>query len=532
MILRISSLILIIFLWIILSSAQDVSGKAQNLQADFIQKEPEKTLGQNTTFIGSFFSATRKENPDSISSLIQSYAVGAPGDGRFKKLYYVNPRYRQDVRRYSILYNFFKKDVVDHGYDFKSKPLFILTADNFIGSILSGAFIGGIASLFADHKQRTFLYWSAGTFAVIFPFKQFRFGSLRKRSAVKMYGNWHEFSRIQREAEDLKNIQKFDRIGYYKHFLLQHPKGAAEEFVSSRIAYIEAERKEYKLAVKENTIESYSSFLNKYPNGKLLENAEVKLDSAIYSKVLAKNNLETFNSFIKKYPTSAHVYDARDRRNEFLYADAALKNTIAAYQEFLTIGGSDVFQDEARVKLAQLLQKEYSLVDQTNIDELKYFISNYPEASQVPEARKKAEQLILKKLSAENFKEQFRIEEIQPDSGEKIWFGSTTLVITHKAGKVEGRLDDSYFEGDNITYLGQIEPDKPDYGMLGRFPVPTAEYSILRFVGNAKFKGIEINGTNQNNPLSFMFVEKLGLVHIHGEGTVTLKNGESVILHD
>ncbi|MBF0227909.1 MAG: tetratricopeptide repeat protein [Desulfobacterales bacterium] len=60
----------------------------------------------------------------------------------------------------------------------------------------------------------------------------------------------------------------------------------------------------FKLAKQNNTIESYNSFLKKYPNSAQAKEAWQLLATLEFNKVKDINTVEAFKNFIKNYPKS------------------------------------------------------------------------------------------------------------------------------------------------------------------------------------------------------------------------------------
>lgn len=89
---------------------------------------------------------------------------------------------------------------------------------------------------------------------------------------------------------------------------------------------LKKEESAYNKAVKENTVESYKKFIEKYPDGANTENAKRKLVKLEWEKAAAENTVEAYRTFIKEYkgyPSDSSYFELAQRNIEALTKKSA-----------------------------------------------------------------------------------------------------------------------------------------------------------------------------------------------------------------
>lgn len=134
---------------------------------------------------------------------------------------------------------------------------------------------------------------------------------------------------------------------------------------AKRLSAIKAEEDAWINACKLNSANSFSSFLNKYPNSKHKDTATRKLkackEAKDWNQAKVSNTITKLEGFIKNYPNSIHVAEARTIISE-LKEDNAWKtaqniDTIESYKSYLS----------------QYPNGQYVFVAENNIETLKKF---------------------------------------------------------------------------------------------------------------------------------------------------------------
>jgi hypothetical protein len=73
------------------------------------------------------------------------------------------------------------------------------------------------------------------------------------------------------------------------------------------------QNKEWKKALKINSIESYTKFLKKFPEGNLSDSASKRIEILSYNQALSSASVLEYENFIKKYPESRYSADLRSK---------------------------------------------------------------------------------------------------------------------------------------------------------------------------------------------------------------------------
>ncbi len=105
------------------------------------------------------------------------------------------------------------------------------------------------------------------------------------------------------------------------------------------------EKADWNTAKSMNTIESYESFISKYPSSIFAIEARKEIEKINYREAESLNTAEAYEKFIHAYPNGAMTYQARQG---IYYLRAKEKDTIAAYEEFLKMFSNGRFVPRAK----------------------------------------------------------------------------------------------------------------------------------------------------------------------------------------
>ena len=144
-------------------------------------------------------------------------------------------------------------------------------------------------------------------------------------------------------------------------------------------------------AQKTNTIESFETFMSKYPDAQEFGSAEKERDKLAYSKALSYNTIDAFKNFLKNYPKAIQVNDAWEKIYSIAYESAVLENSIQAYESFIYNYPKAKQVVAATEKIHELAFEEAKSENTSNAYES--FIYNYPKAKQVVVATEKIHEL-------------------------------------------------------------------------------------------------------------------------------------------
>ena len=483
-----------------------------------------KTDSTNNLFITLFNQAAIAEDTDQLKSLFKRFNIGKAEDGNTQKFYYVHKSNKSYVSTTSTFKNLFGNNIVDRGYNSKGSALFTYTADNFLGSLLSGALVGGIATLFADDKGRAFLYWSVPTFVLTFVLKQPRFSSFEHKSAIRYAGKWLPLSDIHSEANTLQKAYKINDIRNYENFLYTYPGGIPSPFVKGKIAYLKKEWSDFQEAENSATVEAYDNFLKRYPASRFKAQILAKRDELIFAQVKREDTINAYADFLARYPDSKFRQEAFARKAKLAFDIAREKDTIEAYQTFLFSNSTSEYADSAWAIIGDKQEMEFYEIDPENIAALQAFVGKYPDARISRDARQMIENKVVADLRKRGFHRQFVIRDIQSEEGPDIVRGNKTFFQISPGG--QSILDMNKYADDGMTFRGaSMWTGNTEMSEIRA----TAAGSIWRFVGKAYYKDYVFEGKSLIDPLSFMFVQNRGFVYIHGHGEVTLKDGRKVV---
>lgn len=199
-----------------------------------------------------------------------------------------------------------------------------------------------------------------------------------EKEAEEKKAKEEEEKRRQQELNAWRTANRNNTSTGYQVYLNMYPLGEhVQEAVKRRTECIKAEEEAKRLsaikaeedawinACKLNSANSFSSFLNKYPNSKHKDTATRKIkackEAKEWDQAKVSNTITKLDAFIKNYPNSIHVAEAKTIISE-LKEDNAWKtaqniDTIESYKSYLS----------------QYPNGQYVFVAENNIETLKKF---------------------------------------------------------------------------------------------------------------------------------------------------------------
>lgn len=163
------------------------------------------------------------------------------------------------------------------------------------------------------------------------------------------------------------------------------------------------EREAYESACNKGTIDALKLFLNNYPKSKYVKEVntkirslELKKEKDAYSSACHIGTLDSFTNFLNKYPKSQYAKDIKNRIKDFdLWSIARKNNTIQAYNTYLQNSQLKTFESEAKAAIEDInaVAEWQDLKATNNLNEIEAYIRKYPNASSIPDARKKEHEL-------------------------------------------------------------------------------------------------------------------------------------------
>lgn len=79
-------------------------------------------------------------------------------------------------------------------------------------------------------------------------------------------------------------------------------------------------KKEWEKTQQQNTVESFNSFIEKYPESEFIQEAKLKIIDLEWEKTLKDNNIKSFKAFISKYPVNKYLDEANAKIEKFEWA--------------------------------------------------------------------------------------------------------------------------------------------------------------------------------------------------------------------
>lgn len=163
------------------------------------------------------------------------------------------------------------------------------------------------------------------------------------------------------------------------------------------------EKEAYLNACSYGTLNAFKNFIKNHPKSKYVRDAnskirsiELKNEKNAYDKVCLEGTLEAFNGFLKQYPRSKYVPDIKNRIADFdIWVMAKKQNTVQSYNSYLQKSQLKTFAKEANSAIEDIYAvAEWQRIKATNsLSAVQAYISKYPQASSISDARKKEHEL-------------------------------------------------------------------------------------------------------------------------------------------
>jgi outer membrane protein assembly factor BamD (BamD/ComL family) len=302
-----------------------------------------------------------------------------------------------------------------------------------------------------------------------------------------------------------KNAESANTIVAYEEFLKRYPKGELANQARAKLNQL-FEQSDWKDATQKNTIQSYENFLKQYPQGIFTEEARSRLESLNFEKAKAINTLAAYEEFLQKYPKGNLAGKVRSILNQLYeqrdWEEASRRNTIESYEEFLKRYPHGTFANEARSAI---------------------------EKHQNFQAKQNKEDVLVRKIMIKGVgKDRFRLTDVLPKDGNS---GRMTI----RAKKVPTSWSNAY-ESFPIklypkdSFMGNFNSTADGYEFW-----PVGHGSIWCIIGPYRPSGyLAIKGYSfvgdEADPLTFILMDKIGLVYLHGKGEVTFEDGRVIKL--
>ena len=135
----------------------------------------------------------------------------------------------------------------------------------------------------------------------------------------------------------------------------------------------------YKKAVYENSVQSYNSYLQAYPNTtKSLEIRERK-ENIYYVQALDTDKISYYKEYLEKYPSGRYVSKIKKLYEEKLFEIASEEDSILSYKKYLNAVPNSRHKTEAKERLALLAY--YEVLAKDTPKAYKKYLARYVESS-------------------------------------------------------------------------------------------------------------------------------------------------------
>ena len=141
----------------------------------------------------------------------------------------------------------------------------------------------------------------------------------------------------------------------YQNYLDNYPEGKYLVEAENKIEYFI-----YEKAKKEDTEESYNMYLRKYPEGKWVTEIENRQEPKIWERINSKNNEYSYNWYLKKYTLgSFHTVEAYKIREELIWQRLKNSNDKDKLREYLELypQGKYAAYIEGRISYIQKIEE-------------------------------------------------------------------------------------------------------------------------------------------------------------------------------
>jgi len=201
--------------------------------------------------------------------------------------------------------------------------------------------------------------------------------------------------------------------------------------------------KDYKKAVKDNSIDSYNEFIDKHKDHSLADTALAKIEYLSFQTAIKSNNADSIRAFLNNYPVTKYEEKAIYYLDSLLF-DIALKyNSADSIENFIKRYNKSHFLAQAEKKIEEMIY--INAIKNNSVNELKLYIKKYPKGTFIKDAKT---QLLILKYSVPELKEnQIWITSIPV--GLKVYISNNEEDIYSNEDKLKGRT----------PYIMDLNPD-------------------------------------------------------------------------
>lgn len=189
---------------------------------------------------------------------------------------------------------------------------------------------------------------------------------------------------IQKEKEAIETSPA-GKAALYERFADLHPdSGFASEAKDKAVSI------SYELARDENTINSYSIYLKKYPVSKYSEKVQLKKDKLTFEDESFLNNINRLRHWITNNPGSTFIEKAKNRIEELTFAQAKYDSNIKSLELYITEYPQGKFVADAKQIIEDIKYNQAKFKD--TINSYRKYLDGYPDGKYVDDAAKRIDE--------------------------------------------------------------------------------------------------------------------------------------------
>lgn len=186
---------------------------------------------------------------------------------------------------------------------------------------------------------------------------------------------------------DYKKALKANTISVFEGFIKEHPNNEFLKDVNQRLDTLY-----YNEAKKGNSIASFNRYLIKSPEGVFKGEMLKNIEDLDFHECSMQNTIEYYNNYLNKYPNGRYSGIAKDKIENLYYKNSTFENTIESYESYLEKYPSGKYEKEAKQQLEEVTFENSQNVN--TISSYKSYLIAFPKGKYVDVCKKKILSLV------------------------------------------------------------------------------------------------------------------------------------------
>jgi len=187
--------------------------------------------------------------------------------------------------------------------------------------------------------------------------------------------------KIMKKEEEAMEVSLAEKAAKYERFVELHP-----DSVFAAEAGEKADDRYYDLAKKEDTISVYSGYLKKYPDGRHVMEATLKIKALMFTDKDFLSNINKIKTWIVNNPDDVFLEGAKKMVGELTVAHGKQDKDIASLERYIAENPQSEFVAEARHIIEDIKYSQAKSKD--TVDSYKEYLDEYPEGKYIEDAKK------------------------------------------------------------------------------------------------------------------------------------------------